>query len=143
LVGFLFYQCRKNEIKDAFIEAQVCLQSRINDSLTLKTNLVGEWELIYAERCGFCPKDQKNRGSVIFEKNKGVLTIQFEGEPTTISAFDWTVEPTISIDGTSTYYTLKTEPFLSPLIFLEEICKDYMISDSRANDGGYYLFKKL
>ena len=139
ILGLLFAQCNKeNGLDKTLAELEICLENRIVDSLRLADHLIGEWELVHFE-CGFCTENRSVTGTVIFDEGKGVLNLSDREE----QEFEWTVEPILATNGLSTYYSLKTEPYLHPLVIWGNICETYMVHDDRAADGGYHLFKKI
>lgn len=142
-IACCLFACKKDNANFILADAKTCFETSITDSLSLEQTIIGEWELVHFE-CGPCQANISASGRIIFNKEESQLNIR-EDDIIYSQAFTWVIEPIAEFFKYPPSYTfhIVTEPYLIPTGNFHKICEEYLEHDSRANDGNYYLFKKL
>lgn len=134
--------CSKTEIltiEDQMAVIEECQNSRIESVSGIKSNLVGNWELV-GYRCGFCANQDNDPVSTInFTAQSGEIFYKDSYIDTTFR-FDWSIVDGMTILGEKTH-VLATEPQFYVLRF-ELFCEDFISFDYTPLDGPMFLFEK-
>ena len=134
--------CSKMEIlsiEDQMAAIEECRNSRIESVSGIKSNLVGNWELV-GYRCGFCAnQDNAPVSTINFSEQSGEIYYSDSYIDTTFR-FDWSIEDGTTILGEKTH-VLVTDPQFYVLRF-ELFCEEFISFDQTPLDGPMFLFEK-
>jgi hypothetical protein len=116
-----------------------CIEERFTSIAEIKSNLIGEWELIgHGE--GWDPTRSKPCGYIIFTENEFEFEYQDANTDTMIRQ-SWDIEKVDWAGGT--YFKLRTDPNYIHTLFASRFCNNYFFGDATPRDGNMYLYEKV
>lgn len=142
------YDCvyvQDSESMDGMIDATEgmlmaeCRDNAIESIPEIKSNLIGEWELIgYGQ--GWLAKGAQPCAYIVIAEDE--LTYQITNSYLdTILTYQWDVEEVNWFGGS--FFQLKLIPDGLNGLSITEFCENYMLSDQTPSDGDMYLYEKV
>ena len=119
-----------------------CSDSRYTDVEDIRSNLIGEWQLIghgegwiaaISQPCAYLTITEDE---IVFDYQDNNLDL--------LTTHTWTIQ-TVDINSLppSTFHRFTTTPTLDVWLGLNIFCNNYMYGDSTPSDGNMYLFEKM
>lgn len=116
-----------------------CYSIRLMNTSDIKSNLIGEWQIIgHGE--GWFPKVSQPCGYLTITEFE--IIYEYTDQYTdTLTIHEWDIE---QVETPSwSYHRLITTPSLYPWLGLSTFCDQYMYGDATPLDGNMYLFEKV
>lgn len=128
---------RIDETESSIMKA--CTEEAFTSIDEIKSNLIGEWELIgHGE--GWIPTISQPCGYITFTEEAFEFDFN-DGHTDTLILQSWDIEQVDWIGGT--YFRLKTEPNYFHSLFATQFCSQYFYGDATPRDGNMYLYEKV
>ena len=116
-----------------------CDEEAFTSISAIKSNLIGEWELIgHGEGWTFTPSQPC--GYITFTEDEFEFEFN-DGYTDTLLIQTWDIE---QVDWSmGTYFRLKTNPDSFYALFITRFCSNYIYGDATESDGNMYLYQKV
>ena len=118
---------------------RTCDEEALTSINEIKSNLIGEWELIgHGE--GWIPTISQPCGYVTFTEDEFEFEYR-DAYTDTLVMQSWDIEEVNWIGGT--YYRLKTDPGYFHALSATQFCSKYFYGDATPADGNMFLYEKV